>query len=352
MEEVEGQSISSIGDSSSSSSSDLFGSDKEEEEVEEVNQGEMALLVLDAFAHALALIEPIWANSSDEKVFDPIFPLVLPSVGDEIDHSFVGSEDGNSSSEVDMPEKANNLGDALAPKKAEPTILLVHPKAQGEGTRSGSFQKTKRGRGEAASLASTLTPTEALEPWNPKFTATELKGFSGHRRFVGDASLQRAKVNSDMLKKHSVELKKAKKKVNSLEGDLKKAKEALTAVERAREASDDFGYEVPNRGLVTTILDRWPSYDRTYSWKVKLAYLKEVGTLVDHPSWTIATPEVVLPNPPEPYSLMILSPFNEEDYVNQAKWEAKGGNEVGGVWVGNKLRVGAGRSGAGAGARD
>ncbi|GFZ06760.1 hypothetical protein Acr_18g0009300 [Actinidia rufa] len=295
MEEVEGQSISSIGDSSSSSSSDLFGSDKEEEEVEEVNQGEMALLVLDAFAHALALIEPIWANSSDEKVFDPIFPLVLPSVGDEIDHSFVGSEDGNSSSEVDMPEKANNLGDALAPKKAEPTILLVHPKAQGEGTRSGSFQKTKRGRGEAASLASTLTPTEALEPWNPKFTATELKGFSGHRRFVGDAVIL---------------------------------------------------------WLVTTILDKWPSYDRTYSWKVKLAYLKEVGTLVDHPSWTIATPEVVLPNPPEPYSLMILSPFNEEDYVNQAKWEAKGGNEVGGVWVGNKLRVGAGRSGAGAGARD
>ena len=121
-EKAEGQSISSSDDSSSSSSNDLFGSDQEEEEVEKVNQGEMALPVFIAVAHAPTLIEPILVSSLDEEAVDPIFPLVLPSIGDEIDHSFVGGEDGDSSSEVDMPQKAKKLGDALAPKKSKTVV--------------------------------------------------------------------------------------------------------------------------------------------------------------------------------------------------------------------------------------
>ena len=45
-------------------------------------------------------------------------------------------------------------------------------------------------------------------------------------------------ANSECLKKHSSELKKAQKKANTLEVDLKKAKETLAAAERARDAND------------------------------------------------------------------------------------------------------------------
>ena len=48
-----------------------------------------------------------------------------------------------------------------------------------------------------------------------------------------------------------------------------------------------------------------------------LAYLKELGTPLDHLAWTAAIPEVVLLDLPEPYLPMILSSFNEEEYVNK-----------------------------------
>ena len=46
-------------------------------------------------------------------------------------------------------------------------------------------------------------------------------------------------ANSKRLKKHSFELKKAQKKANSLEAELKKTKENLPAVEKARDANSD-----------------------------------------------------------------------------------------------------------------
>ena len=46
-------------------------------------------------------------------------------------------------------------------------------------------------------------------------------------------------ANSDHLKKHSSELKNAQKKVNSLKGELKKAKESLVAAVKARNVNND-----------------------------------------------------------------------------------------------------------------
>ena len=54
-------------------------------------------------------------------------------------------------------------------------------------------------------------------------------------------SLQRAMTNLEHTRKHSFKLKKAQKRVNTLEGDLKKVKEALVAKAKveARETSND-----------------------------------------------------------------------------------------------------------------
>ena len=46
-------------------------------------------------------------------------------------------------------------------------------------------------------------------------------------------------ANLERMKKHSFELKKDQNRVNTLEGDLKKANEGLVAEVKAREASDD-----------------------------------------------------------------------------------------------------------------
>ncbi|GFZ06478.1 hypothetical protein Acr_18g0006480 [Actinidia rufa] len=54
---------------------------------------------------------------------DSELPPIPPALGDEVDNSFVGGEGVDSNSEVDMPLKAKNLGDALAPHKAELAIL-------------------------------------------------------------------------------------------------------------------------------------------------------------------------------------------------------------------------------------
>ncbi|GFS33928.1 hypothetical protein Acr_00g0031310 [Actinidia rufa] len=79
------------------------------------------------------------------------------------------------------------------------------------------------------------------------------------------------------------------------------------------------------------------------SW---LAYLKEFGILADLFAWNAEAPEVVIPNPHEPYSPMILPGFNEEEYANQPEEEeAKGEDEVGDARAEGELRAGAGASG-------
>ena len=47
-----------------------------------------------------------------------------------------------------------------------------------------------------------------------------------------------------------------------------------------------------------------------------LTCLTELGTLDDNPTWAKAALDPELPKSPMPYSPMILSDFDEEEYVN------------------------------------
>ena len=79
-----------------------------------------------------------------------------------------------------------------------------------------------------------------------------------------------------------------------------------------------------------------------------LACLKELGTPTEHPTWTVAAPEVVLPDVTEVYSPLILPGFNEEEYMNQlTKEENEGVAKLDGADAGNKLGAGVGEEGAG-----
>ncbi|GFZ19738.1 pyruvate kinase family protein [Actinidia rufa] len=62
-----------------------------------------------------------------------------------------------------------------------------------------------------------------------------------------------------------------------------------------------------------------------------LACLKELGIPSDHPAWNAAAPPIEPSNPPAVYSPLILSGFNEEEYVNQAAVDEEG---IGAVKVG------------------
>ena len=78
-----------------------------------------------------------------------------------------------------------------------------------------------------------------------------------------------------------------------------------------------------------------------------LTYLKKLGTLADHYTWTAAVSHAVLSDPPEPYSPMILSCVNEEGYGNHpAEEAAEGEDEVGEAGAKDELRAGVEGNGA------
>ena len=69
-----------------------------------------------------------------------------------------------------------------------------------------------------------------------------------------------------------------------------------------------------------------------------LACLQELGIYADHPAWNATAPEVEDPDPPEPYSPILLLDFNEEEYSNQLAEEGAEGGGVGDSEVANELR--------------
>ncbi|GFS35839.1 hypothetical protein Acr_00g0042470 [Actinidia rufa] len=115
-------------------------------------------------------------------------------------------------------------------------------------------------------------------------------------------SLQRAVANSDCMKKYSSNLKKANQKSHAFEGELKQSRLDLASSELA-------------------------------GW---LACMKELRTPSDHPAWNAVALLVELPEPPTVHSPIILSSFNEEEYLNQsaeehgANVDVAQGNELGG----------------------
>ncbi|GFZ15729.1 hypothetical protein Acr_25g0001380 [Actinidia rufa] len=115
-------------------------------------------------------------------------------------------------------------------------------------------------------------------------------------------SLQREMAISDRMVEHSTELKRAKKKMGSLESELKKAK--LRTSRRVNRARDNY-----TRQVVEVHSDSF-----LQGW---LACLAELGVPEDNPTWTKAAPALGFPEPPASYSPMVQLGFDEEKYVNR-----------------------------------
>ncbi|GFY82620.1 hypothetical protein Acr_02g0008600 [Actinidia rufa] len=98
----------------------------------------------------------------------------------------------------------------------------------------------------------------------------------------------------DRICKHSSKLKKAQKKAQMYESDLKKMKDALAAETNKWEANDN----------LTARLQ--PTKD----------YYTRLGAELRPGIFQEASLEVEYLNPPEPYSPILLLDFNEEEYAN------------------------------------
>ena len=113
--------------SSSSSSLGLSNSDEEVEEGEEVNKGEVPIPVLAAVALVLVVVAPILVVSLGSKAANLVFPLAMPAVGEEVEHSFIRGGGADSSSEANMAPNPKNLGATIAPEKSKLAIQVHAP---------------------------------------------------------------------------------------------------------------------------------------------------------------------------------------------------------------------------------
>ncbi|GFS44263.1 hypothetical protein Acr_00g0089450 [Actinidia rufa] len=186
------------------------------------------------------------------------------------------------------------------PNEAESSFPSSHflRKMQGEGICHGSLQEEKV-RGVGSSVG-TFSPFDTPELWNPKFASIKLRRQVTMADTLKDHETCLA-LGSVRMKKYSSEAKKALKKTNNLDSDLKKAKEKLT-IEEA------------------------------------LDCLKKLGTPAYPATWTVAAPEVELLDLPEAYLPLILLGFNEEKYMtHQAKEGDENTIEVDGTGTSNEL---------------
>ena len=69
-----------------------------------------------------------------------------------------------------------------------------------------------------------------------------------------------------------------------------------------------------------------------------LACLTELSIPEDNPTWAKVAPTPELPEPLEPYSSMILSGFNKEEYMNHRSEDEDAANAI--VAPGNELSGG------------
>ncbi|GFZ11369.1 hypothetical protein Acr_22g0007670 [Actinidia rufa] len=150
------------------------------------------------------------------------------------------------------------------------------------------------------------------------------------------------KINGKLerLKKNSAELKKAKKKANSLEVELMNANKNLASAKTALTDERRSHVEAMALSLIEMTV-AWDKIGKALAKKdnalstfheVWLVCLQEHGTSPDHPAWAVAKPTTVLLEPPEPYSPILSSGFNKEEYVNQPVEKEV---ENGGVGVGD-----------------
>ncbi|GFY83187.1 hypothetical protein Acr_02g0014270 [Actinidia rufa] len=189
--------------------------------------------------------------------------------------------------------------------------------------------------------ACTLLPYEAPEFWSPEFVDAELgaKDLAAEDQKIAANLLimqhmHRVMANRDRIYKHSFELKKAQKKANTTESELKKAKAAMAYKVKKREAS----YDLAAKSLI--------EIDAAKA-NMNAALLKELNTSAKHPAWNVVAPEVEVPDPPEPYSPILLLDFNEEEYANQPAEDGADGRGIRDFEEAKKLRDEIETSGAG-----
>ncbi|GFS41465.1 hypothetical protein Acr_00g0074530 [Actinidia rufa] len=129
-------------------------------------------------------------------------------------------------------------------------------------------------------------------------------------------------VTGDRTFHHASELKKVQKRAQAAKGDLKSAKDALAKkVKRGFNRVGDYYTE--------RVAELYPEIYHE-GW---LDRLKKLGTPSDHPVWSASPPTVERPDPPKPYSPILLLNFNKEEYANQpTKDEANGDGEGGDTW--------------------
>ncbi|GFS37393.1 hypothetical protein Acr_00g0051720 [Actinidia rufa] len=183
-------------------------------------------------------------------------------------------------------------------------------KCKGKELSTSTPKRPHRRAGETSSGADS-------ELWKPEFSACEL----------GGQSLQRAVVISDRMAKHSVELKRAKKKVGNLEFELNKAKLAIKLrpiwlpLNKPGMPATRLQPKLKARMMQSRPLS--PSFKMWRVEKAKavlegwLACLSELGVPEDNPVWSKAAPAPEFLESSTPYSPMVLLDFDKEEYANQ-----------------------------------
>ncbi|GFZ16107.1 hypothetical protein Acr_25g0005160 [Actinidia rufa] len=287
-----------------------------EEEEEEAGSSISILLQLSKSELADALAE----EEDDKAPKVVIVPQTLEVLGEEVQHSFVGEEEVDSSSELEMPSK-----------------LM-------KGIKVGPYRKRRRGAGAISTTNSSSTFATTPELWNLKLSIRDLKCHaSKHNSRVRNLSSLSAGCDAtprcgialkgrwgDDVQPHSnAKCPKGSWVSHHLRG---KGKEELATANA--ELSKKWG-RLPSS-------TKWPKAISIYQWvydrdwnraeefyrdvaeeqadafhKGWVACLRELGTPSDHLAWVATKPLVAYLEPRlEPYSPILLLSFDEEEYFS------------------------------------
>ncbi|GFS37635.1 hypothetical protein Acr_00g0053170 [Actinidia rufa] len=213
-------------------------------------------------------------------------------------------------------------------------------------------------------FAWTVLVVDALMQKELTFSISDL--LHGYYEFAA-AELRRKVTMADIAQDHDTYLALAQaimlpqdvanlaaEEAHNLESDLKKAKDALAAEIKNCEANDqmtaksllevDDAKEKMNAALQELTELRKVASAPMYQ---RLACLMDLNTPANHPAWNVAAPEVEVPDPPEPYSPIMLLDFKEDEYANQPAEDGAEGGGAGDFEAANKLGGEVGMSGTG-----
>ncbi|GFZ08905.1 hypothetical protein Acr_20g0007130 [Actinidia rufa] len=394
-EEAKSQSTGSSGGSSYPSSLDLSDSEKEVKVGEEVNQGEVPVPVLAVVpipAAPAAVASILLLSSSSEAVDDLGFPLILLAVGRQAElailpaphkmkgegtrcgsfHKTTAVEKSSLSGHL-IPQGregcCQSLGHAVRAARRRPWRDCLpppshHPWPIGAPARPVEGHRAKR---KPFEVKSTLIGVESSLVRSVSKQISH--SHSPRRRLtIGSAFPTRSGRVSDEIGASFRQASEKEAPIRGSQGDSPPLCKipATNVVRGARTRRLDVGKAhtscasrascdsqicssriqmiVVAELIVVAVTQRafrgsWQTDIASSSIplssrmpKRKTTLWKVLGTPTEHPAWTTSAPEVALPSSHEPYSPMILSGFNMEDYMNQTTEEgAEGEVEMGDV---------------------